>query len=216
MKKLITIVLSIITSVGLQAQPQQGSIRLSGSLKFDASSSEFKNGTTVDGPKTSHYTVNPCGSYFINDKFEVGLGIGISGEKEEDANSFGTSEYTSSLFMVMPFAQYNGMINEKLFCTGRGMVDVGFGSYEDKFTDTSGSTTQKGDISSFSVGLTPGLEYWPSEKISINFQLGDLSYTSTTQKADAGGEFTENDFRFKYGAKRVGVGASYLFGGNAK
>ena len=218
MKNLCTIILAIMVSTGGYAQLSQGMSRLGGCIKFSTSSSEYKNGTTIDGPTTTSYQFNPVYSYLISDKWEIGGGIGIKGDKEESVNpSSGSSESTSTEFFVKPFVQYDAPINEKFYCIGRAAVMASFGSYEDKFTDNTGaSTSQKGDVSDIGVHISPGLSFFPSNKFSIDFWVGDLGFDIRSEKPDGGGTFTETDFGLKYNYKRIGVGASYFLGAKAE
>jgi len=59
-----------------QAQTDQGTLFLGGSLGFESATSKEKSGnTTTNGPKITNFTIAPGVGFFVADKFAIGADL---------------------------------------------------------------------------------------------------------------------------------------------
>ncbi len=188
-KTLFTLGLVFMSAVFAYSQTDQGTMYLGGSLNFGFGSSKEKAGsTTVDGPKTFNFGINPALGYFISDNFMLGLGIGYDMESYKEENYGIHDEYkvTTSAFNVGPFVRYYMMPVKNAGIFVQGNVAVGFGKVKTETTDDGTTTSNEMKLSAFTVGVTPGIVFFVSDMVSFEATFGNLSFTSATDKQDVG------------------------------
>ena len=180
-------------SIGAFAQFQSGNILLSGTLIFNASQSENTNGsTTTKGPKTTTFELGPAIEYFVTNKISIGGEIDFTNEKTDNKNPGGGNIETIDRTNMTTISPYASMyfINEErfaLFCK----LGIGFGFGKTKNEVITGNTTvtNTANISSFEIGIKPGVAVHLSEKFGMTATIGMLGYSS--YKTDDG----NNEFK---------------------
>lgn len=202
MKRNSLLLTFLILSIGAFAQFQAGNILATGTLTFGVSQSERTGGnTTIDGPKTTSFELAPGIEYFATDKIAVGAEIGFGMDKVLDKDPGGGVDETidkTTMTTISPFASYYFINEEKfaLFCKlGFG---VGFGKevYEEKTNGVTVSYDTK--LSSFEIGLRPGIAVHLSERFGMTATFGSLGYRSYKEKQDNNGN-TTTDKSSEYG-----------------
>lgn len=139
----------------------QGDIIVEGNLGF--SSTNDKNTET----KTNDFRFNPKVGYFLNDKFAVGVELGVGSDKTEVA---GTETDKNSNFDAGVFGRYYFLELGKRFKT---YAEAGVAIESGK----AGLADAK--YSGFGFGAGLGMNYFVSDSFAINFGLTDiLSYSS--------------------------------------
>ncbi|PWI31672.1 hypothetical protein DI383_03110 [Flavobacteriaceae bacterium LYZ1037] len=191
MKKLLLLSAFAVFGLSVNAQEEgektfgfeQGNIIVEGGINFNSSTDD--DGTVED--KSSRFNFMPKAGYFINDKFAVGIELGIGSGKEETTVGGTTSEDKTSSFSGGVFARYYFLDLGKRFKT-YAEAGVGFGSskLEQEGVDDELKTT------GFGVGIDLGINYFITERFAINFGLADLlSFSSnTTEFGDAESDST--------------------------
>jgi hypothetical protein len=206
MKKITLLLIFALVSVVVFAQYQAGNILVSGTLIFGGSQSkESFGGTSVDGTKNTTFEIGPGIEYFLTDVISAGAEIGFSSYKEVDKNPGGGLDETidkTSITTITPFASMYFINEEKfgLFC--KLGVGFGFGKnvYEEKTGNTSVSVETK--LSSFEVGIRPGITVHLSERFGMSATFCGLGFHSTKSKRDIGGNTLE-DKSSEYGFELI-------------
>ncbi len=179
MKKVLLSAVALLAFGFANAQEEEkgfgfakGDVIVEGNLSFN--STNDKN-TEV---KTNSFQFNPKVGYFLNDKFAIGVELGLGSDKEETA---GTETDKNSNFNAGVFGRYYFLDLGKRFKTyaeaGLGMESGKAGLGDAKY-------------SGFGFGAGLGMNYFVSDSFAINFALTDvLSYSS--QKWDGAENVSE-------------------------
>ena len=195
MKKiLLTGVFVAMVFFTAQAQIGAGTVSVGGNLEISSSSSKYKSSSSsADGPTNSSFAIGPQASYFLSDEFSVGARIAFASNKSE--NAAGTNKTTINNFRFSPFARYHVPMGEKFYFFGEGRLDFGFGGGK----TTTGSTSVDRDPSNMiGLAVSPGLLFFPGEKIGIEMAFNLLSFHSNVTKDadDKNNKSISNTFRF--------------------
>jgi len=190
MKKLIWIVtiLMFISQVSW-SQVSAGRIFVGTGLGFTSQSGKKtvkKNNSTTDTkfPNTTTFSISPGGGYILSDKIALGLNLGFNSSTTKEDNANFSSKETSSTFFVSPFVRYFLMLEDNFGFTGTFNIRVSSSNSKSETKIGSVSTTiEEPKISGLSIGITPGVIFFPSSKIGIEGNIGFLGYSSTTSKA---------------------------------
>lgn len=220
MLKKFSILASFVATFGVAtsfAQTAQGTLYLGGGLGFTTSSNKVTTsggGTTVsaDGPKSTSFSIVPGVGYFIADKLAVGIDISFLNESEKEpyegpgAQTGDYNKVSGNLISFTPYARKFFMLSDNFGFTGTFGVGVGFGS--SKTESKRGSTTVTNDgpkVTALEVGITPGLVFFPTNKVGLEANFGFVGFSSRTQKATTGGggEVKSTDTSFGFGANSI-------------
>jgi len=175
---------SAVCCLGLaaSAQAQVGTgLFAGGSLGFGMGSSSFEaGGTTVDGPKTSSFSIMPRVGYFLTDNIGVGLVFGYGSNSSKTTVATVETKSVDNMLNVGLFGRYAMPLGDEGNFNLIGDLNVGFSSTSGE--TTAGGTSAKDDPSStIGVGIAPGILFFPTSKIGLEAGLGNLvSFNSTT------------------------------------
>lgn len=190
MKRSIVVIALVLlgVQVNVMAQVSAGRIFLGGNLGFNSSGGKTTvktSSTTVEtkAPNVSSFSIGLGGGYLISDKLGVGLNFGFnSSTTKEDSTDYSYKE-TSSSFFVSPFLRYYLMLEDNFGFTGTFSVGISSGSSKDELKTGGTTVTNEGPkLSSLSVGITPGVIFFPSSKVGLEANIGFLGYSSNTSK----------------------------------
>jgi hypothetical protein len=191
------------------AQTQAGAIAIGGDIGLSVTSSKNKvttNGTTTetDGDKNTTLNFVPNVSYFLSDKFALGIGIGYMGNSGSTPYQNGTSnyklKYTGGTFIVNPYAKYYIGLGEKTYFFLKGDIALGFGKTKNQYFDAASNSVKDGDpqkTTNFGIGVLPGILFFPAPKVGIELALGSpynylLGFGTTSSKSTTNGTETIN------------------------
>lgn len=141
------------------------------------------NGGDAD---SSSWTLGPQWGMMIGESTGIGVNAFVMGDKN-GGNS------TTSWEIAPYYRKYFGNGDFKLFADGF----VAFGGGE--------------DMSSFGVGIAPGVQYWFNSKWSMAAGAGALEYSSTTTNKDLVNEETINTFDLGINFASVSFSLFYHF-----
>ena len=207
MKKILLTIaaaLAFFTS-NAQTQTDAGTLFIGGGLGISAQSNKVKTGaTTTDGPKQFTFLAQPQVGFFIMKNFALRLGLDFQSTSYKTTAQVGPNTYetknVTNTFGAEIGGRYYLMLNDNFGFTG----ELAIGAMGGKSKVTTNSTTQDGDkIGSVSVGIYPGIVYFPSPKVGIEATFGSinsnsylLGFTSTTTTApgNADNKTTDNSF----------------------
>lgn len=192
MKKLL---LSIALLGGViftsQAQTDKGDFILGGNVSFNTIK------TDAPGANSAYdFSIIPNVGYFVGDNIAVGTGIGYQASRLDEASAFGKTE----AFVIAPFGRYYTPISNNFKFFGQLSVPMAFGNVKaiDENLDTGSKT---GSSTSIGVALSPGLVYFPSNKIGLEFAINGLSYNNYSIEDGDGNDIRESSYdSFSFGA----------------
>ncbi len=192
MKRLFLAFFAIAMSAGIcYSQTDQGAFYLGGSLMVSSSAVKYKsNSTTVDGPKTFSFGIDPKVGFFMADNLMIGAGVGfnMSTMKQEgvDPGDPDETKLTVSEFHIMPLARYYIKPWENTAFFIQGGIPVAFGKEKDEVTNGGTTVSEEAKITAFGVHINPGLVYWATDAVCLEVTVGELSYMSETAKTGSG------------------------------
>jgi len=214
MKKIIIILSFLLCSQTIFAQLEKGMIAvgltsvLSVRKSVNESDPAFSNYNSNVTSKTTSYNIAPNVSYFLSNRFAIGISVGYAGYTSTSENTsnnflanssdFSYSKTTSNGTSISPYVKYYFPISENVhfllkagaantFSTGKTS------GYTDNTTyDAFGNTTivrtneygpNKTNTVDITAGISPGILFMPTKKIGLEFSLGNLiAYNSRVGK----------------------------------
>jgi outer membrane protein len=134
----------------------------------------YKNETAgVVGLKNTDMALQPAISYFIKDDLAVGLVLGLASSKSQLA---GVDDSKESGLSIAPSVRYYMPISNRFKFYGQLLVPIG----SEKTTLANGAAIDV-KTQTMGVNLIPGFAFFPSQKISIELNLGSIYlYTAKT------------------------------------
>lgn len=208
MKKLVLFVALIAMSAGAFAQTSAGSLYAGGGLNFSTTTGNTQgNGATVDKPVQTQIGISPNVGYFISDNLAVGASIGVNYSGTNNKANNNKTKTTS--FNVGPFARMYFPMGDNFYAYGQASVGVGFGNSKAIGGNT---TVTVNKMSSVYFSVTPGVTFFPSEKVGIDFGLRLLSFNHT-QNTDPQNNVDDNtnNFQFGFNTFSPSIGINYYF-----
>jgi outer membrane protein len=203
MKKLFTTI-AVLTSLTTFAQ--SGSWYVGGALGYMGKTTKTTpvSGTTTES-KNSTWVVSPEIGTFLSDNWQLGLALGLNGEKQIQTNKNETTSSTvSPTLYIRRFAKVSD--NLSVFAGLYGNFTSGSIKYKD---GTTGSET-KDKVSGFGMRLGIGVAYALSERFTAVGQYGLFGFSSTTTKDEPGNKTVDTGFDFGVNT----VGSQSLIEGN--
>jgi hypothetical protein len=214
MKKVnLTLVFIFAAIVSGFAQTSAGTLFFGGGLGFSSSTSKLTvsgGNTTInqDGPTSSDFSIVPGVGYFVADKLAVGLDLSFSVGSEKFPDNNNPNDYTkisSNVIGINPYVRKFFMLSDNFGFTGTFGVGVGFGSSKREIRR--GSTTTTTDdikLTILEVGITPGIVFFPTNKVGLEANFGFIGFGSTTEKTKQGNtEVKETETSFGFGANSI-------------
>ncbi len=196
MKKLmLTMVAGLGFAMVVNAQStDKGNVMLGGNVSYD-----YQKVKDVDG-NTQHYSILPQVGYFVQDNFAVGAGLGFSGKTEVSPADV---KSTLGEFAVSPFARYyKGDGNVKFF--GQLSVPMGWGTA--KVDGNKAGTTER-----YGAAISPGLAYFPTSRLGIEFSVRGLYYEYASQTPEGGPTTAVNTFGLNANSLSPSIGVNFYF-----
>ena len=183
---------------------------IGGGLGVDYNSAKRKTGSTsTDMGSGFAFSFTPKAGYFLNDKFGLGLEVGLlSATLKPQSSGSNNPKHNLTGWGVDAFALYKLVEVEKITFLLAG--SVGFGEVKTKYT--SGSTTTNYDpITTFGVGILPVLSYSLTDRFNIDVACNflRLGFDSTTEKSASNkdNKDTVNTFGLGVNSPTIGLGS---------
>ncbi|TKC62480.1 porin family protein [Pedobacter hiemivivus] len=211
--KLVFAALLCIFSFKANAQTEKGKTMLGGYVSFYTYKFE---GQYIQ--KANNFSTSLRSAYFIKDNLAIGLGLlfNNSRSKESDlANLNLLSRQTSKSYGVSPFVRYYFNINEKFKIFNELAINGSIGTSEYK-NETSPLFSSENKFKQFGANIKPGLAFFPTKKIAIEFSFPMLSYQKSfyeTKYMENPTEFKNNGESFQFGITtfKPTIGVNYHF-----
>lgn len=185
MKRLVLATALLLVSTLSFAQITKGDIQLGGAINFNKVESPLND--------FSNFSIIPRAGFFVSDLTSVGITTGFTSSKLNGAKS--------NLFQFGVYARFHKMVADQFYIYLQPSLAFGTGSEENgNAPDT--------DVSSFNIGIAPGMTYFLSPKFALEMNFGSLAYNSTTNK-NSGVESKRENYGLNLNLNTITLGFSY-------
>jgi hypothetical protein len=205
MKKIFLVCLIVMSALYMNAQPVAKSIFAGGTISMYYTGQKYEN--SDEKISQTIFRIAPKAGYFLTDRIAVGAqaGVDVSYEKLEDDN---IRKITESEIFLAPFARYY-LTSGTVGFFAEGSLNVGIGGIKRTYDYEEGDDeTEKGNITSLSLGISPGIYYYIKPKIALELSLGWLGFDYRKEKFD-GETLTRNRLGFDFDTMGLSCGASF-------
>lgn len=189
----------------LFAQFDKGTKTIGGDIKY-SNTTEFKG---LEDPNSHTLEIKPDFGVFLFENTELGLGLGYSwGKISYTVTAFQSRiKNIAKFFIISPYIrQYKKLGDNFAF----------FGELSPTIISGTSKTTNDGEdkgtdkLYAFEAEFTPGLVFFPHEKVGIEFTIGSISYTKS-KVIDQDDHEEKKDPEFSIDLGTVGLGVRYYF-----
>lgn len=194
-KSILTLIAGLGLAMTANAQStDKGTILLGGNASYN-----FQKVVDIPG-NTQVYSVLPHVGYFLQDHFAIGLGFGYAGKTQKDTKGIKT---VSEAFAVSPYVRYYaGSGNVKFF--GQLSAPMEWGT-----SKTGGSKT--GTNERYGGALSPGVVFFPGNKVGIEFSVLGLHYDYHSYKPKGEEQVEAIAFGLDANSLKPSIGINFHF-----
>ncbi len=211
-KNIVILSICLFAFAQVNAQIEQGTILVGGTLGFSSSSATLTStaggtSTTTDLPKYSSFNLGPWIGYMITEDFGAGVGIDFSQTKSVAVDVFITGDEltnTTSMFTITPGARYYYVHGDMVHLYAHLGIPIGFGSMTEDYNDGSTTTTTETKVSSFGVGINPGATISLTDRCGLDFSYGFLGFSSYKETADLK-DYMDDPYTEEYSSSSFGL-----------
>ena len=194
MKKLFLTTLCLILSTGAFAQIQQGNFQLGGSATL--------NNSETPNFESDFFRILPRFGYFVNDKISLGVQLGYSSNSLETAGG----ETSNNQFLFGAYARFHKDLAERVYLFVEPSILFGTG---DADVPTLNGVTEA-DFSSTTIGISPGIVYFLTDKIGLEFGFGVFQFIQ--EKSEGNGvNQTDETVNLSLNPLQINTGLSIYF-----
>lgn len=196
MKKILLTMIAGLGIAGLATAQttDKGTFITGGNVSYNYQKVVDRDGNVQD------YSILPNVGYFVQDNLAVGLAVGYTDTTKEDSDKI---KNVSGEFTVAPYARlYKGDGNIKFF--GQLAVPMGWGTNKVDGTKT-------GTVENYGVALSPGIAYFPTNKLGIEFSVQGLHYQYSAVKPENGTKVEMNEFGLNVNSLKPTIGINFYF-----
>jgi hypothetical protein len=183
MKKVVLALGATLMAFGLSAQVHPSNN--DGKPWWVSGAMMFQNGKNTlggnDNSKTNTLGFMPSVGYMLTEDIGAGLTLNLSQTKStfySPIDGSEANEQTINQTNIGLFGRYYAYHVEDFAFFGQLDVAFGFGKVTNE--DFVANTTSEDKLSSFGVGISPGIQYWFSPAWSLTAQVGLLGFGSQT------------------------------------
>jgi hypothetical protein len=188
-----------------------GSISVGGEFNlWFTSPKTVNNNQTVDGTKTTQFTLLPSFEYFVNEQLSIGLGIGYNVTRNKNVNGNTTTTTKWGTFYFQPYARKYFKLGDHLDLFGEAGVSLGFGNNVNETSNGTTTLSTKYAYSSYSIGINPGISFHVSDKVALETSFGFLGYQGSSTEVAANQKNKTNDFGVQLNTSTLTFGIRYF------
>jgi hypothetical protein len=175
---------------------EKGNILLSGALSFSSRDNAGEN--------SSEFKVTPNAGFFLTDKILFGINVGI-GSLTQTADKLDSSgNRIGSLTTKDQLTSEFGVFLRYYFTPNKTFSFFSQFGANYKTTNDKIAKVRNNEIS---MEISPGMNYFLSEKVSIQANLGKLSFSNS--KSDLPGSKADNSFGIDLNLTSISFGLNY-------
>mgnify|MGYP001191769394 CR=1 FL=1 len=185
------------------------SFLVGGSLRIISSNNN--NNITVNGVPASNsegrqfgFSINPYSGKYLNDKWIIGLGLGLEWEYSKSVGLISGNESTITRMGISPyfFARYLLNPGDKLVVQLSPSASFNYA----EIVSDSGSNV-KTTLYSAGIGIGPLFSYSLSDRVNLIGSFGSLSFlTGTSNVKESGSKSNFNNFNLNLNIRSIGMG----------
>ena len=198
MKNLLIIVLlsSVICTNGF-AQLQQGKKFVGGTLSFY----KFDNDNSAN---TTNLEIGPSLGFMVSDHLSLGVLLDYTGQYVKGGNF----KPNQSIFTLGAFSRQYFPVGEQFALYVQESLSGSTGTEK----DTDNGLEQKFNITGFSIGVGPGIIFFPDPKLGLEAGIGLLGYDHQKRKnSDTGSSNSSNSYGLNFNMTSITFGLRYYF-----
>lgn len=150
--------------------------------------------SSVGGTSSTSFKILPSLGYFVSDKIAIGGTLGY----EQNGSGSGIGNTATNDFIVGLFGRYYMKPKSQFTFFGQGLLS--FVSSSPQGGGNSAST--------FGLGFSPGLNYFVSNRFSLEATFGEIGFKTTSS---GGGGSSNTGFNFGFDLTDIGFGLNYKF-----
>ena len=209
-KKLLLVVLSVITLQTVKAQTEKGSQNLG--VTFGISTGSTKQNSLIinnlidhSNVKQKNYSISPDYSYFIANKLDIGIGLGYTYNNAKYNSTNDIHEQTDKSFTgTVALRKYFLFDNKIGIRTGPFLT---YQKIKSNYTYPTSTSDYNGDYYAGGIGLD--FVYYPAKNIGLAANLGNIRYSHQKFTGDTQG--TNNAFNLNF-TDNLTLSVYYVFG----
>lgn len=212
-KKLLLIILSVITLQAAKAQTEKGSQNLGATFGVSVNNSNnqyfnnFDNTLSANSKgKLTTYNVSPDYSYFIADKLDIGASIGYSYSNQKFDPALNTQIQQKN-------TSYSGTIFLRKYFLFDNKIGIRTGPYLDyvnnKQTFVYSNNQNNYNSKGYGGGINMDFVYYPAKNIGLAAGLANLNYQHQKYTGDSRGDADVFNFNF---VNHLNLSVYYVFG----
>lgn len=211
MKKMLFFFLALGVFCSYTQAQSQGAISIGGKFNLWFSSPKtVSNSQSVDGIKTTNFTLLPSIDYFINEQVSLGLGIGYDLTRNKDVNGNTTTTEKWGTFYFEPYARKYFKLGDHLDLFGEAGIYLGMGNHTIDVTNGTTTVSNKYAYSTYSFGISPGISFHVSDKLALESTFGFLGYEGSSTEVSSNVKDKTNDFGLQLNASTLTFGIRYF------
>jgi hypothetical protein len=197
MKKIVLISMAILTIMTCYSQTEKGKKFIGGQFNLSGNTNSYLDTLYKYDNNSFGFQIDPGFGFLIINNFAIGCDIkfGISDitqniEYPSQIHSKSTIKSTSISYGVGGFARYYKKIVDRFFIFVNGDVSYMYQEQKLKYSNNdpnyiypaSNPANQKVQVNNISVVISPGLVYFVTSKLGVQFVFGNIHYTNSTSK----------------------------------
>jgi hypothetical protein len=162
---------------------------VSGSFGFESNTAKVGGISS----SSSAFSFSPTIGYFITDNLAIGGGFSFSNEPFDfDGEQIDVTSISARLMSRYYF-------NPGKKFSPFGQVSVGFGTINPELAT-------EGDINTFDLGFSPGINYFLNNHFSVEATIGRIGYSSLSTTG-----FSQSNIGLNLNLSTIGLGVNYKF-----
>jgi hypothetical protein len=150
--------------------------------------------SSVGGTSSTSFKILPSLGYFVSDKIAIGGTLGYV----QNGSGSGIVNTATNDFIVGLFGRYYMKPKSQFTFFGQGLLSF----------VSSSPQTGNGSSTTFGLGFSPGLNYFVSNRFSLEATFGEIGFKSTSV---SGGGSSNTGFNFGFDLTDIGFGLNYKF-----
>jgi hypothetical protein len=150
--------------------------------------------SSVGGTSSTSFKILPSLGYFVSEKIAIGATLGYV----QNGSGSGIGNAATNDFIVGLFGRYYMKPKSQFTFFGQGLLS--FVSSSPQGGGNSATT--------FGLGFSPGLNYFVSNRFSLEATFGEIGFKSTSS---GGGGGSNTGFNFGFDLTDIGFGLNYKF-----
>jgi hypothetical protein len=198
--------------VAVQAQIAAGTITVGGQFGYSKSSTDGD----LFHRHTRTFTCLPTVGYFIKDNIELKMIIGYANSHEENNYGSFTSSSSEKTLIIFPGVRCYKIYHDKIGIYLEGQVGMRISAPKSRTVDGSIIQEYSGNWNSktFSIIGNTGLDYFPTTKMAVDFQIGFLEYSYSNSYITSSGEKSKfSAFNMSLNTTNFRIGIQFFLGG---